>query len=286
MGKRLQLEPHLSAAELEHRYRAAKEPHERRWWQILWLLTVGHTAAAVAAVTGSSRSWIGQSWSGATTRKAQPACTIASTRPPGELSRCSPRRSRRSCAGRWPGPRQRARGAGRLAGARHGRLDEHQARPASRGAAGLGLSPAPSGPQTPPATAAAPACAGRPRRARCLQKTFRPLLRAVATAFPDATVEAWARDEHRIGLKPLLRRIWAPMGQRPRAIVQHRFRWRSLVGFVHPASGLRGARSGTSPQASRSRSLQRSWPPLPQPSAPAPRSRSCSCWTKPGGIRA
>lgn len=44
-------------------------------------------------------------------------------------------------------------------------------------------------------------------------------------------------DEHRIGLKPLLRRVWAPIGQRPVALVRHRFAWRYLVGFVHPASG-------------------------------------------------
>jgi len=59
----------------------------------------------------------------------------------------------------------------------------------------------------------------------------------VATAFPHAQVELWATDEHRIGLKPLLRRVWAPIGQRPVAVVQHRFAWRYLVGFVHPASG-------------------------------------------------
>lgn len=59
----------------------------------------------------------------------------------------------------------------------------------------------------------------------------------MATAFPQAQVELWATDEHRIGLKPLLRRIWAPIGQRPVATVQHRFAWRYLVGFVHPASG-------------------------------------------------
>jgi transposase len=59
----------------------------------------------------------------------------------------------------------------------------------------------------------------------------------VATAFPQAQVELWATDEHRIGLKPLLRRVWAPIGQRPVATVQHRFAWRYLVGFVHPASG-------------------------------------------------
>jgi transposase len=44
-------------------------------------------------------------------------------------------------------------------------------------------------------------------------------------------------DEHRIGLKPVLRRVWAPIGQRPVALVQHRFAWRYVVGFVHPASG-------------------------------------------------
>jgi transposase len=62
----------------------------------------------------------------------------------------------------------------------------------------------------------------------------------VASAFPHAQVELWgmgATDEHRIGLKPLLRRVWAPRGQRPVACVRHRFAWRYLVGFVHPASG-------------------------------------------------
>ena len=39
---------------------AAKEPHERSRWQILWLLAKGQTAAAVAESTGYSRYWIGQ----------------------------------------------------------------------------------------------------------------------------------------------------------------------------------------------------------------------------------
>jgi transposase len=60
MGKRLHLESHVSAPELEQRYRTAKEPHERSWWQILWLLATGHTTAVVAEVTGYSRYWIGQ----------------------------------------------------------------------------------------------------------------------------------------------------------------------------------------------------------------------------------
>lgn len=63
------------------------------------------------------------------------------------------------------------------------------------------------------------------------------MLRQVATAFPQAKVEVWAMDEHRIGLKPFLRRVWAPIGQRPLAPVRHRFVWRYLVAFVHPTSG-------------------------------------------------
>ncbi|MGO8947031.1 MAG: hypothetical protein ACLQUY_05080 [Ktedonobacterales bacterium] len=44
-------------------------------------------------------------------------------------------------------------------------------------------------------------------------------------------------EEHCIGLKPVQRRVGVPIGQRPVARVQHRFAWRYLVGFVHPASG-------------------------------------------------
>ncbi len=69
------------------------------------------------------------------------------------------------------------------------------------------------------------------------KRRLRPLLRDVATAFPHATVELWAVDEHRIGLKPIVHKIWTVTGQRPIAPVEHRYAWRYLVGFVHPASG-------------------------------------------------
>src|SRR5260370_15756948 len=60
MARPLHLQPPLSVDDLERRYRAAKEPNERSWWQILWLLSQGHTAVQVAAVTGYSAYWIGQ----------------------------------------------------------------------------------------------------------------------------------------------------------------------------------------------------------------------------------
>lgn len=50
-------------------------------------------------------------------------------------------------------------------------------------------------------------------------------------------MEVWSFDEHRLGLKPILRRVWAPIGERPIAVVHHRYEWLYLYGFVHPASG-------------------------------------------------
>ena len=44
-------------------------------------------------------------------------------------------------------------------------------------------------------------------------------------------------DEHRIGLRPILRRVWAPRGRRPVAAVQPRYEWTYLYGFVRPATG-------------------------------------------------
>ena len=47
----------------------------------------------------------------------------------------------------------------------------------------------------------------------------------------------WAFDEHRLGLRPVLRRQWAPKGQRPIAVGRHRYEWLYLYGFVHPGAG-------------------------------------------------
>jgi hypothetical protein len=50
-------------------------------------------------------------------------------------------------------------------------------------------------------------------------------------------VTVWATDEHRVGLKPILRRVWVRPGDRPVAAVRHRYEWLWLVAFVHPATG-------------------------------------------------
>jgi len=60
MARRIRLATHLRVEELEQRYRAAHEPHERTWWQILWLLARGQLAKDIAESTGYTRTWIGQ----------------------------------------------------------------------------------------------------------------------------------------------------------------------------------------------------------------------------------
>jgi hypothetical protein len=60
MALRIHLQPYLSIDELENRYRTAKEPNERTWWQILWLLAQGRTATELSSVIGYRAYWIGQ----------------------------------------------------------------------------------------------------------------------------------------------------------------------------------------------------------------------------------
>ena len=62
-------------------------------------------------------------------------------------------------------------------------------------------------------------------------------MQALQQAYPQEGGELWTTDQHRIGLKPILRRVWSPRGQRPRATVQHRYQWCYLYAFVHPPSG-------------------------------------------------
>jgi len=59
----------------------------------------------------------------------------------------------------------------------------------------------------------------------------------VRRAYPAATVTVWAEDEHRLGLLSVVRRVWAPKGQRPTARVERHYEWLYVYGFVRPATG-------------------------------------------------
>jgi hypothetical protein len=44
-------------------------------------------------------------------------------------------------------------------------------------------------------------------------------------------------DEHRLGLKPIIRRVWVGYGEQPIANVNWRYQWLWLYGFVHQSTG-------------------------------------------------
>lgn len=62
-------------------------------------------------------------------------------------------------------------------------------------------------------------------------------MKTLQEVYPGAKVELWAEDEARLGLKPVIRRVWAPVGDRPTARVKRGYEWTYLYGFVRPTSG-------------------------------------------------
>lgn len=58
MPKHLTVTSHLPVAELEQRYRRARDPVAKSHWQIVWLLARGHPPVAIAATTGYCVDWV------------------------------------------------------------------------------------------------------------------------------------------------------------------------------------------------------------------------------------
>lgn len=61
-----------------------------------------------------------------------------------------------------------------------------------------------------------------------MEKNLHDQVGAVSAAQPEAVVEVWYQDEARLGLKPIVRRVWARRGQRPRTPSQTRDEWLSV----------------------------------------------------------
>ena len=56
-------------------------------------------------------------------------------------------------------------------------------------------------------------------------------------SYADKVIEVWAQDEARLGLKPIVRRMWALRGQRPHSDSRSRYQWLYAYGFVQPSTG-------------------------------------------------
>ena len=77
-----------------------------------------------------------------------------------------------------------------------------------------------------------------PSEREAFKKSWAEVGEALEEAHPEAEVQLWAEDEARLGLKPLIRRVWAPVGERPIALGSTEgLEWTYLYGFVCPQSG-------------------------------------------------
>ena len=66
---------------------------------------------------------------------------------------------------------------------------------------------------------------------------MRRRVRRLRAAHPGKSVEVWAEDEARLGLKPATRRVWWLRGRRPRSCGRTRYEWLYVYGFARPATG-------------------------------------------------
>src|SRR3954451_8053367 len=238
------LAAHLSPAELGQRYRAARSPIERSHLQVVWLLSRDRSEREVAQVTGYGRRWVGEvarryeegGPDGLGDRRRGNAGARALLGAEGEAARravlAEPPAAGGGGAGCAAGPPRRRRA---VDGAEGGDVDGGPARPQGLAATRLGL-PQEARLQRPPAPAAARQ-SGERRGAGGVQKKLAAEVGERRERDPGRAVEVWAFDEHRLGLRPVLRRQWAPKGQRPIAVGHPRYEWLYLYGFVHPGTG-------------------------------------------------
>ena len=229
MPKRITIESHLSLEELQTRYRKASDPVERSHYQIIWLLACGKSPKEVAEVTGYSRQWIyelvwgynriGPESLGDGRRNNQGAEPLlndvqqallwqALEEPPPDGGLWNGRKVADWMSHLLERKVSPQRGWEYL---REMRFRLRVPRPHHEGSSDA--------------------------EKEAWKKKLDNEAQKLQNQYPDADVEVWSEDEHRLGLKPVMRRIWVEEGIQPIAQVNWRFEWLWLAGFVHPPTG-------------------------------------------------
>jgi len=229
MPKKLKLEQHNHLEELEKLYRQASDPIERTRWQIIWLVACGYEVEEVAKVTGYRRGSIYRivgryNQSGADGLKdlrhehqgpdtllsetEQALLWIALQEPPQDGGLWNGRKVADWMSNHLERPIHPQRGWEYL---RSFEMRLKVPRPAHELAD----------------------LVEQENWKKKLEQTFSE----IRQKYPGSEVELWAMDEHRLGLKPILRRVWVNVGEQPIANVYWRYQWLWLYGFVHPESG-------------------------------------------------
>lgn len=229
MPKYVHLAAHLGLDELEQGYRKATDPVERSHFQMIWLLSQGKRVREVAEVTGYCANWI-RILARRYNREGPAALADQRQHNAGAPPLLSGERQHQlqqvlaqapPDGGLWNGPKVAvwmSRQLGRTIHSQRGwdylkHLGFSLQIPRSRHHK------------------------ADPERQEAFKRALPEQVKHIQEIYPQAEVELWCMDEHRIGLKPALRRVWARKGQRPIARIQHRYQWLYVYGFVCPESG-------------------------------------------------
>lgn len=229
MPKRITITPHLSIAELGHRYRQATDPVLRSHYQIIWLVAQGKPSEEVAAVTGYSRHWIYELVRSYNRLGAEALGDWRHQNPGAiplldELQQANLLQALQGVApdgGLWNG-RKVADYLSELLGVAISRqqgweyLKQMELRL---------LVPRPAHQEA------------DPMEQEAWKKKLAQEVELLQQQYPDAAVEVWCEDEHRIGLQPVTRRVWAEVGQTPIATVKWNREWLWLYALVCPQTG-------------------------------------------------
>jgi transposase len=229
MPKRISVMPYLTIEELEQRYRSSTDRIERSHYQIIWLLAKGRRTEEVAEVTGYSRDWI---YELVRSYNRQGVEVV------GDLRRQNPGASPKLDDVQQANLEQALRGTAPDGGLWNGRkvadyLSELLGVTIRRQQGWEYLKqmeyrlrvPRPQHQE-----------AEREAQQEWKKKLVKEVSR-VQKAYPDASVEIWSEDEHRIGLQPVTRRVWVEEGEVPQAMVNWKREWLWLYGFVQPQTG-------------------------------------------------
>ena len=222
---------HLSISDLEQRFRGCPDPVEARHAQAIWLLAQGYTVGATSKVTAFGPRWIEQ-W--VERYNASGLTALANGRrhnglKPSLLTPEVLEAVRLRLA--EPPPDGGVWSSRRVADVMAAHLGLERVLP-QRGwealkALGWSLQrPRPKNPKSATAEEAAAFKKSWP--------TSSPRRRRLTPARPS---RCSAPCEHRLGLKPVLRSVWAPKGERLIALGHHRFQWLYVTACVGPATG-------------------------------------------------
>ncbi len=229
MPKRLTIKPHLSIDELEQHYRQAKTVTERSHYQILWLLAKGKRSEEVAAVTGYSRSWIyelARSYNHLGVEalgdlRRHDRGRVAKLDDVGQANLLQALRGPAPDGGLWNG-RKVADYLSELLGTSVSRQQGWEYLKAME----LRLRvPRPHHQES------------NEEEQEAWKKKLHTEVERVQQEYPNADVEIWCEDEHRIGLQPVMRRVWVEKGETVVATVNWKREWLWLYAFVQPQTG-------------------------------------------------